>query len=108
MVEHLSHRRITLVAGILDDKAYEPMLQQLLPNCSRVILTQSKIDRSLKPEILYPIVKRYLSNVTVVPDVREAVQYALQTVSHDEVVCITGSLYVVGEARAFFEKEGIV
>jgi dihydrofolate synthase/folylpolyglutamate synthase len=108
MAENLSHRRITLVAGILEDKSYEPMLQKLLPHCSRVILTRSKIDRSLEPETLYPIAKRYLSDVTIVHDVGKAVQRALQTVSMDEVVCVAGSLYVVGEARAFFEAAGMV
>ena len=108
MAENLSHRRITLVAGILDDKLYESMLQKLLINCSRVILTQSKIDRSLEPEKMYPIAKRYVPDVTIVHDVGKAVQHALQTVSPDEAVCIAGSLYVVGEARAFFEEAGIV
>jgi len=108
MAENLSHRKITLVAGILDDKAYEPMLQKLLPNCSRVILTRSKIDRSLEPAILYPIAKRYISDVTIVHDVGKAVQHALQTVSNDEAVFVAGSLYVVGEARAFFEEAGMV
>jgi dihydrofolate synthase/folylpolyglutamate synthase len=108
MAENLSHRRITLVAGILDDKLYESMLQKLLINCSRVILTQSKIDRSLEPEKMYPIAKRYVPDVTIVHDVGKAVQHALQTVSPDEAVCIAGSLYVVGEARAFFEEAGMV
>jgi len=108
MAENLSDRRITLVAGILDDKSYESMLQKLLPNCSRVILTRSKIDRSLEPEKLYPIAKRVVSDVTIIHDVGKAVQHALKTVSPDEAVCIAGSLYVVGEARAFFEEAGMV
>jgi dihydrofolate synthase/folylpolyglutamate synthase len=108
MAEHLSGRRITLVTGILDDKSYESMLRKLLPNCSRVILTQSKIDRSLDPEKLYPIARKMVSDVTIIRNVEKAVQHALQTVSRDEAVCIAGSLYVVGEARAFFEKAGMV
>ncbi len=108
MADNLSHRRITLVVGILDDKSYEPMLQKLLPNCSRVILTRSRIDRSLEPEKLYPIAKRYVSDVIIIHDVGKAVQHAIQTASHDEAVCIAGSLYVVGEARAFFEEAGMV
>lgn len=108
MADNLSHRRITLVAGILDDKSYEPMLQKLLPNCSRVILTRSRIDRSLEPERLYPIARRYVSDVTIIHDVGKAVQHAIQTASPDEAVCIAGSLYVVGEARAFFEEKGMV
>jgi dihydrofolate synthase/folylpolyglutamate synthase len=58
--------------------------------------------------ILKPVAERYISDVKIVDDVGEAVQYALETVSQDEAVCISGSLYVVGEARGYFESKGIV
>jgi dihydrofolate synthase/folylpolyglutamate synthase len=106
--EELSGRKITLVAGILDDKSYETMLQNLLPHCARVILTRSKIDRAIDPLILKPVAEQYISDVKIVDDVGAAVQYALETVSQDEAVCISGSLYVVGEARGYFESRGIV
>ncbi|RPJ82332.1 MAG: bifunctional folylpolyglutamate synthase/dihydrofolate synthase [Deltaproteobacteria bacterium] len=108
ITEELSGRRITLVAGILDDKSYEAMLQNLLPHCARVILTRSKIDRAIDPMIMKPVAEKYISDVIIVDDVSEAVQYALETVSQDEAVCISGSLYVVGEARSFFESRGMV
>jgi dihydrofolate synthase / folylpolyglutamate synthase len=108
ITEELSNRRITLVAGILDDKSYEAMLQNLLPHCARVILTRSKIDRAIDPVIMKPVAEQYISDVKIVDDVSEAVQYALETVSQDEAICISGSLYVVGEARGFFESRGIV
>ncbi len=108
LTEELFDRKITLVAGILDDKSYEAMLQNLLPHCARVILTRSKIDRAIDPVIMKPIAERYISDVKIVDDVSAAVQYALETVSQDEAICISGSLYVVGEARGFFESRGIV
>jgi len=108
MEEELSERKITLVAGILGDKSYEAMLGNLLPHCTRVILTRSKIDRALDPLMMKPVAEKYISDVQIVNDVGEAVQHALKTVPKDEVICISGSLYVVGEARAFFESRGIV
>jgi dihydrofolate synthase/folylpolyglutamate synthase len=108
MLEKLPGRRITLVAGILDDKSYEAMLQNLLSHCARVVLTRSKVDRAIDPAAMKSVAERYLSDVNIVDDVAEAVQYALDTVPPDEVICISGSLYVVGEARAFFEARGIV
>jgi dihydrofolate synthase/folylpolyglutamate synthase len=108
MAEELSAKRITLVVGILDDKSYEAMLEKILVHCSRVILTRSKIERALDPETLKPAAEKYASDVTIVKTVADAVQYALDTTPPDEVVCISGSLYVVGEARAYFEEKGIV
>jgi len=43
-------------------------------------------------------------HITLIDDVGEAVRHAIQTAAPDEVVCIAGSLYVVGEAKETFEK----
>lgn len=96
--------KITLVAGMLDDKPYTAILQSLLPVCSRVILTRPGIDRALPTETLNAAARRINSNITLIDDVREAVRHAIQTAAPDEVVCIAGSLYVVGEAKEIFEK----
>jgi len=101
---NLSNRNITLVIGILDDKPYKAMLKSLLPICSRVILTSPKIDRALAPETLSAVVESFISNITIIPDVGEAVKYAIKTALPDDAVCIAGSLYLVGEAKEVLEK----
>lgn len=103
----LAGRQLTLVIGILDDKPYEAMLRLLVPHCQRLILTRPKIDRALPTEKLFNVSREILSDITVIEDVGEAVQYALQTALADDVICIAGSLYVVGEAKQQFEKKGI-
>jgi len=100
-------KKITLVSGILDDKAYPAMLKCLLPLCHRAILTQPKIDRSLSPDTLYPIAKTMIDDVTVIADVPAAVNHALHTAQPDEVVCVAGSLYLVGEVKAALENGAI-
>ncbi|WDN88391.1 dihydrofolate synthase / folylpolyglutamate synthase [Desulfosarcina sp. BuS5] len=97
--QNMAGKKITLVVGILDDKPYEDMLRCLIPVCSRVILTQPEIDRSLSPDQLYPVAEKMISDVSMIPDVGEAVKHAVDTVLPDEAVCIAGSLYVVGEAK---------
>ena len=99
-----SNLNITLVIGILDDKPYRSMLRDLVSTASRVILTQPKIDRSLSPEILAAFVRTMTPNVEVVPDVAEAVNHAVKTVGQQDVICIAGSLYVVGEAKQALDQ----
>jgi len=101
--KNLKDRKITLVIGILDDKPYKAMLQTLIPGCHRVILSRPEIDRALEPEKLHPIAKSLNSNVFIVPKVAEAIKYALENSSSNEVICIAGSLYVAGEAKAYFD-----
>jgi dihydrofolate synthase/folylpolyglutamate synthase len=102
--ENLVDRRITLVVGILDDKPYGAMLKSLLPVCSRAIITRAKTDRALAPQRLYAVAKKIIPDVTMIPGVAAAVRQAVETASPDEVVCIAGSLYVVGEAKEAIEK----
>jgi len=98
--EHLSQRDITLVVGILSDKPYAAMLQSLLPVCRRAIITRPQIDRGLPPETLLAVARKTTSQVTIVPEVGRAVKAAMESAGPNGVVCIAGSLYVVGEAKA--------
>jgi dihydrofolate synthase/folylpolyglutamate synthase len=92
-------RKITMVIGILDDKPYRAMLNCLLPTANRVILTRAKINRAMEPEMLEPIAKKITPGVTIIPDVKQALEHAIKTASGDNVICVAGSLYVVGEAK---------
>jgi dihydrofolate synthase/folylpolyglutamate synthase len=96
---NLSDRNITMIIGILDDKPYKAMLKCLLPTANRVILTRAKINRAMKPEKLEPIAKNILPAVTIISDVKQALASAIKTAGLKDVICVAGSLYVVGEAK---------
>ena len=103
----LKTRKITMVLGMLDDKPYKQMLQALVPICRRVILTRPVIDRALEPHQLFEAARHLAENITVVADVDTAVKSAVTTAKKDDVICIAGSLYVVGEAKQALAKMGI-
>ena len=101
----LKGRQLTLVLGILSDKPYEKMLEHLVPLAGRVIITKARIDRSLDPSTLKQAAQRLTQHpVTVIEDVKGAVTHAVQTSNSADVVCIAGSLYVVGEAKEKFNN----
>ncbi len=102
--QETGNRRITAVIGILDDKPYRAMLRAILPNCSRVILTRARIGRSLPPETLYRTARNIVSRAEVVPNVADALTSAWQSTGPEDLVCIAGSLYVVGEAKEAIEE----
>ena len=104
LAENLAERTITLVVGILNDKPYRSMLNSLLPQCSRAIITRAKTGRAIAPQKLMAIAKKTVSDVTMISDVAEAARYAIGTAGNDDVVCIAGSLYVVGEVKEAIEK----
>ena len=102
----LAGRRITMVAGILDDKPYAAILKDLVAPCARLIITRPKIDRSLPTETLEAVAKPLISDIKIVSDVGDAVRYAIATSNPDDAVCIAGSLYVVGEAKVALDRSG--
>jgi len=104
--DHLADRSVTLVIGILDDKPYAVMLKSLLPACKKVVLTCPDIDRALPAEQLFPIAKEIIPDVEIISNVGKAVTHCIDTASPDEVICVAGSLYVVGEAKEALEKRG--
>ncbi len=106
LASDLAGRRITLVVGILDDKPYQAMLQALAPSCRRVMVTRARIDRALDPQRLAAVVRECGVAVSVYPTVAEAVTEAIDAASPDEVVCVAGSLYVVGEAKEVLDTPG--
>ncbi len=97
-------KKITLVTGVLDDKSYSAMFKRLLPLCTRVILTQAKTERAIHPEKLYQVAKDLCGDVTIINDIPEAICHAEKKTAPDDMICISGSLYVVGEAKAFFDE----
>lgn len=105
---HYKDRSITLVTGILDDKAYPAMLRKILPLCKKAVFTRPKIDRAIPPEAFLTVAKAYIQDAKVIPDVASAVSDAVQSAAGDEIVCITGSLYLIGEVKEAMEQGTLV
>ena len=88
-----SGRKIWIVYGVMRDKDAAAMTSLLFPMADRVILTAPANARALAPGNIPS------SGALVTHTVAEAVR-EIQKAPPDAVVFITGSLFVVGEARA--------
>jgi dihydrofolate synthase/folylpolyglutamate synthase len=105
--ENFAGRSITLVIGILDDKPYSRMLKFLLPLSERVIFTEAEIGRALPAARLAEAASGSNAKIEIVGDVPGAIQRALDSLPDQGLICIAGSLYVVGEAKSAFDKNAI-
>jgi dihydrofolate synthase/folylpolyglutamate synthase len=101
LVEAFAFDRAVVVLGILGDKDYEGMLRELTRIPCTVIATQAKTMRSVLPRDLMRASGELGLECEVVDDVASAVKRALEISMPGDIVCITGSHYVVGEARSF-------
>jgi dihydrofolate synthase/folylpolyglutamate synthase len=102
--EQFTGKKITLVIGVLDDKPSDAILKDLIAPCDKVVVSQPVIDRAIPVHDLAKIAKKYCGNVDIIPNVGEALEYALEKSDRDDAVCVAGSLYVVGEAKTALKK----
>jgi dihydrofolate synthase/folylpolyglutamate synthase len=101
-------RAITLVLGMLDDKPYRQMLKALVPICDRVVFTRPAIDRALPPETLQAAAAGLNRPSKAISGARDAFVYALDTARGDEVICVAGSLYLVGDVKAALAQQDVL
>ncbi|NJP05453.1 MAG: bifunctional folylpolyglutamate synthase/dihydrofolate synthase [Chloroflexaceae bacterium] len=93
-------RRLILVLGILADKDHEAITRPLVSAASTVILCPVKHRRSANVDLLKNALKPHLKgNVLVAGDPASAVTLALQLAHADDLVCVTGSLFMAATAR---------
>ena len=90
-------RPVWLVYGAMRDKAIEEVTSQLFPLAAKLILTAPDFARALRPEALAQMANH--PNTATAPTIFAAIAMAREAPG-DAIVFFTGSLYVVGEARA--------
>lgn len=95
--EFSSHRPVWLVYGAMRDKAIEEVTSQLFPLAERLVLTAPNFPRALRPEAILEMANH--ANAIVTRNIAEAIEIA-RAAPKDGIVFFTGSLFVVGEARA--------
>jgi dihydrofolate synthase/folylpolyglutamate synthase len=108
-------RRVTIVFGCMSDKDSRSMLGTLLPVADRLILTQAGHSRAEDPNRLMALATELIGEgrgtqmpdappavIERTPDVGSAMEAALENAAPDTVICVTGSLSVVGEARTLW------
>ncbi|HPQ43748.1 MAG TPA: folylpolyglutamate synthase/dihydrofolate synthase family protein [Syntrophales bacterium] len=99
LVKDFSYRRLIVVFGVLRDKNYPGMLKRLLPLADILILTQPNEERAASLEDVLPIAELHHGHIEVVDDPGKALARARSLAGADDLVCITGSLYLVGEIK---------
>lgn len=105
--DRFTYRRLWLVLGILGDKDAHSILADLVPLAHRLVLTASASVRALAPADLLAVAQRYPAVAAVTaPSVSSALDLALAEAGPEDLVCVTGSLTTVGEARGHLRRLG--
>ncbi len=99
--ENFLYNKLILIIGILSDKNIQAILDIIIPAADIIIVTKSQTSRAFDPFLLKDMIGK--KEVIVKEKINEAIKYAKTIAKHNDLICITGSLYTVGEARDYFE-----
>jgi dihydrofolate synthase/folylpolyglutamate synthase len=91
---------ITLIFGVMSDKALHHMVEVLFPLATTRIVTRIDNPRSVEPEEIAKVAKRAGWDSIVVESTAEALAKADQITSPNGMICVCGSLYLVGEIKS--------
>ena len=103
---HLFHP-VVLVLGMMRDKDHRGFVEPLRNLVDEVVLTQADLPRAATAQELRASFEGLLTHPHVVPLLSDAMALARQLATPDGLVCVTGSLMLVGECKAWFRGCGL-
>ncbi|HUQ33186.1 MAG TPA: hypothetical protein VM095_13780, partial [Pyrinomonadaceae bacterium] len=100
-LDEFVHAPITLVFGAMRDKDLTEIAAALFPIAHRLILTGAQNPRAATPEMLAQFVPADFERERLALNASsaEALSIARRLTPPDGLICVTGSLYLVGEIR---------
>lgn len=99
-------RRLILVVGVMKDKDIGSILDQLIPVSNEVIITKADYHRSAGAELVKGFIKSGSIPIRMEERIKDAIALAKSIACADDIICVTGSLFVVGEAKAYLSNLG--
>ena len=98
--EHFTWRRLVLLFAMATDKDIPACLDLLLPHVDETLFTVTNSPRAQKPEVLRDMAfARGKTDVHCEPDEIRALRQALASCGKDDLLLVTGSLYLAGDLR---------
>ena len=101
--EQFTGRRIHLVFGALRDKAVDEVAGLLFPRAATVILTELHQPRALSADALAAMTQHLAECIEVIREPGAALERALESAAPEDVIFVTGSLYLVGDLRRYWD-----
>ena len=101
LTEHYPGRSIHCVLGTNQDKDVALLLEAIVPVIDRLIVCRSRHPRAQEPqEIATAVVGRAPTVLT--ESVEQGIAMGMAAMGSEDVLCVTGSLFVAAEAREVF------
>ncbi len=104
--QHIPYDSLIVIFGCCEDKDVEGMLRELQFGADKVVFTRANSPRAIYPNDLAQMYTELCSKMCQTAEtLGEALRIAKPAFSTGDLICITGSFYLVGQAKQIFEKK---
>lgn len=100
----IDKENIYVLAGMMADKAVESSLMPLFKKSTHIVCVTPQNPRAMSGLELSNIAKKYCSDVSVIDNAVDGVDYVLKRLNKDDAFLSVGSLYLAGEIRDYLIK----
>jgi len=102
--QNIPYDSMVVIFGCNGDKDIKGMLEMLQYGADKVIFTRSNSARAVPPEDLADMYTEICGKMCqTAPSLDPALQLAKSAVSKEDLICITGSFYLIGQAKIRFQ-----
>lgn len=99
--DYWPEKKKVLLLGMLGDKEREKVAFEISPLVEKIVVTKPNSPRAGEWTQVAEFVKPYVQEVLIEEDISRAVDKALKLTNEGEMLLITGSIYMVSEARNY-------
>ena len=98
--QNIPYDSMVIIFGCNNDKDAEGMLYQLQYGADKVIFTRSNSAKAMSPQDLADMYTEICGKMCqTATSLGEALRLAKNAVSKEDLICITGSFYLIGQAK---------
>lgn len=105
--QHIPYDSMVMVFGCAADKDIRGMMEQISTGADKVIFTRAANNaRAADPKELAELYEEKCGRVAQICDtLKQAMYVANSAVSREDLICVTGSFYLVGEAKLMMKNK---
>jgi dihydrofolate synthase/folylpolyglutamate synthase len=103
--DYFPGKPVIMIFGISEDKDLGGMFAELLPRVNLVVAMKSFHPRALEPEQIVAMAHQFGHTAYVAADIQEAFEEAGRSAKEEAVILVTGSIFVVSEARQLLQMQ---
>jgi len=96
-IKELDYNNLIVILSVMKDKNIISISKKINNLNPKMILTKANVSRARDPRKI----SRFFKHFIIIPDLKKAITYAREIAKKDDLILITGSIFLVGEAYSF-------